>query len=119
MPEPLTDERLAEIEGRADRLCCCGDPECTAEFRQVADEDLPELFAEINRLRGQHDLLQLARGRHLAALDRLCDHQFPSPLGDPDADGYGPGDCTRCGMTYAEHDARFGERMAQALEGGA
>lgn len=47
-----------------------------------------------------------------------CEHEFPPPTGDPDAEGYGPGDCTRCGMTYQRYDAQFGERMAEALEGG-
>lgn len=54
-----------------------------------------------------------------ALVDRLCEHEFPPPTGPSDADDYAPGDCTRCGMTYQQWDARFGERMAEALEGGA
>jgi len=50
-----------------------------------------------------------------------CAHSFPAPTvdSDPDAEGYGPGNCTGCGMTYRQYDAGHGERMAEALEGGA
>lgn len=61
------------------------------------------LVAEIDRLN--------------AVLDRVCNHAFPPPdesTGEPE-----PGDCISCGMTYQQYDARHGERMAEALEGGA
>jgi len=48
---PLTDQRLTEIEARAHDLGCpdCG---CRDEgMRQVGDEDVPALIAEIRRLR--------------------------------------------------------------------
>jgi hypothetical protein len=76
-----------------------------AEFIAQARTAVPELVAEVKRL--------------TAVVDRLCAHAFPAPTGDPDSEDYGPGDCTTCGMTYEQYDARMGERMAEALEGGA
>lgn len=53
------------------------------------------------------------------SIECACEHEFPPPTGNPDADDYAPADCTRCGMTYAEYDAGTGERIAAALERGA
>lgn len=66
-------------------------------------EAVASLVAEIDRL--------------WAVIDRVCEHAFPSP--DASANEPEPGDCRFCGMTYLQHDQRFGERMAEALEGGA
>ncbi len=52
-----------------------------------------------------------------AVIDRVCEHAFAPP--DAGAKEPEPGDCRFCGMTYQQYDARHGERMADALEGGA
>ena len=79
--------------------------ESLAQFIAAARTAVPAMAAEIRRL--------------YALVDRLCDHQFPAPVGDPDDPGYGPGDCTRCGTTYQQYDFGLGERIAAALEAGA
>lgn len=73
-----------------------------AKFIAAARTAVPEMAAEIRRL--------------YALVDRLCDHDFPSP--NPQDAEPAPGDCTRCGTTYAQYDAGMGERLAALLEAG-
>lgn len=79
--------------------------EVLATFIAAARTAVPQMAAEIRRL--------------YALVDRLCDHDFPAPAGDPDGPEYGPGDCTRCGTTYQQYDFGLGERIAAAFEAGA
>lgn len=79
--------------------------EALAKFIAAARTVVPGMAAEIRRL--------------YTLVDKLCDHHFPAPTGDPDDPEYGPGDCTRCGTTYQQYDFGLGGRIAAAFEAGA
>jgi len=49
----MNEERLAEIEQRADTPCRCDDEQCVSELRQVLDGDVPAMAAEIRQLRAR------------------------------------------------------------------
>jgi hypothetical protein len=52
MTDPLSPERLTEIQARAGRICRCDDDDCVADLIQLGDKDVPALVAEVKRLTG-------------------------------------------------------------------
>ena len=118
-PWVQTFEAVREAEGYRVRVWTCHDLDASLPWQvwaqpQDAARWLVNAFAT-------RELAERFTERHPdeygpLSIECACEHEFPPPTGNPDADDYAPADCTRCGMTYAEYDAGTGERIADVLE---
>jgi hypothetical protein len=76
MPEPLSDQRRAEIRKRAHLLCVCANPKCHRLHDNALD--IPELLDELDRLHTWPGLMSLL-DEHYPADVQLGPDDEPGP----------------------------------------